>query len=176
MKKIKYFIIAIIILLFFACGNNMTEKEKATNDSIVDANLAKIKKDDSLSQIHDANVQAKTTVIDDKQAYANIKEFAKREYPSDYDMQQFVYNKQVSAYNYMKTVTDTELKNFAIGEYSEDYDMQKFVYEKQLAAKKFMSTVTDAELKNIAVSEYPHDYDMQKFVYEKQMKAKNAMK
>jgi hypothetical protein len=114
--------------------------------------------------------------IDDKQAYQKIKEFAKREYPDDYRMQQYTYNKQLSGYNYMKDVTDKEVKKIAEREYYDDYAMQKYTYDKQLGAKSYMYNVKDAEVKQIAEREYPSDYAMQKYTYDKQLVAKEYMK
>jgi hypothetical protein len=82
---------------------------------------------------------------------------ALREYPDDARMQQFVYNKQLSAYRYMLTVNDAEVKAFAEREYSNDYSMQKFVYDKQVADKRYMGTVTDTEVLAFARREYPYD-------------------
>jgi len=42
---------------------------------------------------------------------------AKKEYPNDIKMQQYVYRKQLSAYNYMNTVNDQEIKNMSTSEY-----------------------------------------------------------
>ncbi len=98
---------------------------------------------------------------------SQIREFAKREYPNDSRMQQYIYNKQIAAYNYLVTVKDSEVKEFASREYPYDYSMQKYIYDRQLAAKRYMSTVTNQEAKNRAIREYPYDYSMQKYIYDK---------
>ncbi len=85
-----------------------------------------------------------------------IREFAKREYPNDSRMQQYTYNKQVAAYNYLLTVKDSEVKEFASREYPNDYAMQKYTYDKQLAAKRYMQTVGDIEIKKFSIREYPY--------------------
>jgi len=48
---------------------------------------------------------------------SQIREFARLEYPNDNKMQTYIYNKQITAYNYMLTVTDKEVKEIAIREY-----------------------------------------------------------
>ncbi len=85
----------------------------------------------------------------------------------DYKMQQFVYKKQASAYNYMLAVTDKEVKKFAIRQYPNDYSMQKFVYDKQLSAKQYMKNATNSTAKRKAQQDYPYDYSMQKYIYDK---------
>tara|TARA_B110000285_G_C14929805_1_gene516785 strand:+ start:465 stop:638 length:174 start_codon:yes stop_codon:yes gene_type:complete len=52
----------------------------------------------------------------------------------------------MSAYQYMQTVTDSEVIQIAVREYYNDYSMQKYIYNKQLAAKNYMKTVTDSEV------------------------------
>ena len=51
---------------------------------------------------------------------SEIREFAKRGYPNDSRMQQYTYNRQVAAYNYLVTVKDSEVKEFASREYPTD--------------------------------------------------------
>lgn len=114
--------------------------------------------------------------INDKQALKKIKEFSKREYPDNYNMQQYTYNKQLSGYNYMKSVTEKELKTIAEREYYDDYAMQKYTYDKQFGAESYMREVADVEVKQIATREYPSDYAMQKYTYDKQLGAKDYMK
>lgn len=45
---------------------------------------------------------------------SQIRKFAEREYPNDSKMQDYVYNKQISAYRYMLTVNDAEVKRIAL--------------------------------------------------------------
>ena len=104
-----------------------------------------------------------------------IREFARRKYLNDSRMQQYIYEKQMSAYRYMLNVTDSEVKKIAIREYPNDYSMRKYIYDKQLSAKRYMKTVTDKEVKKIAIPEYPNDYSMQKHIYDKQLSAKQYM-
>ena len=58
---------------------------------------------------------------------AKCREIARREYPSDMQMQNYVYNQQMSADRYMSTVTDQDVKQIALREYPEDYSMQNSV-------------------------------------------------
>ena len=104
-----------------------------------------------------------------------IKEFAKKEYPDDYDMQEYEYNKQLEAYLFMKSVDELKIKQFAIKEYPDDYDMQQDEYNRQLEAYLFMKSVDDLKIKQFAIKEYPDDYDMQQDVYELQCAAKKRM-
>ena len=105
----------------------------------------------------------------------DVWEIARKEYPSDTRMQNYVYEKQASAKKYMSSVGDSEVKQIALREYPSDYSMQKYVYNKQVEAKKYMSSVEDSEVKKIALREYPSDYSMQKYVYNKQADAKKYM-
>ena len=96
-----------------------------------------------------------------------IREFSKQEYPNDYKMQDYIYNKQLSAYKYMLTVTDGEVKKMALREYPNDYSMQKYIYNKQLSAKQYMASIPSSSAKSRAIREYPNDYSMQKYIYNK---------
>jgi len=111
--------------------------------------------------------KAPSTVTD-----AEVKEIALREYPNDYAMQNYVYDQQLAAKQYVGTVTDGEVKQIALREYPNDYSMQKYVYDQQLSAKRYMAEVTDREVKQIALREYPNDYAMQNYVYDQQLAAK----
>lgn len=53
-----------------------------------------------------------------------IRDFARREYPNDSRMQNYVYKKQIAAYNYLRTVRDQEVMDIASREYPYDYAMQ----------------------------------------------------
>ncbi len=108
-------------------------------------------------------------------AEEEIRDFAKREYPNDYKMQQYVYEKQISAHRYMSNIADSEVQKIAIREFPNDYSMQKYTYDKQLSAKRYMSIVADKEVKKIATREYPNDYSLQKYTYDKQFSAKQYM-
>ena len=98
---------------------------------------------------------------------SKIIDFAKREYPNDSRMQNYVYKKQKAAYNYLRTVKDQEVMDIALREYPYDYAMQKYIYNKQLTAKRYMKTVEDIEVKKISTRAYPFDYSMQKYIYDK---------
>ena len=107
-----------------------------------------------------------------RSAEEEIRDFAKREYPNDYSMQQYVYENQTSAHRYMSSVADSEVKKIATREYPYDYSMQKYTYDNQFSAKRYMSSVADSEVKKIATREYPYDYSMQKYTYDNQFSAK----
>ena len=111
----------------------------------------------------------------DKNILAKIKRFAKKEYPDDKEMRDYVYKNQVEAFLYMSAVTDNELKEFAINQYKNDYCMQQHIYDKNVVAKKYMASVKDSEIEILAKKDYPHDYEMQQYVYDKQLDAKLKM-
>ena len=94
---------------------------------------------------------------------SRIREFAAQEYPNNSQMQQYVYDKQISAYRYMRSVKDSDVKDIAASEYPTDYAMQKYTCDKQLSAKRDLATVPDREVEQIALREYPTDYSMQKY-------------
>lgn len=125
-------------------------------------------------EIELAEVEVQEPKIEQK-IKAKIKRFAKKEYPEDKEMQDYIYKKQLEAFLYMESVADKEIKDFAIQEYKNDYDMQQHIYDKNIVAKKYMDSVTDNEIKEIAIKDYPVDYDMQKHVYDKQVSAKKLM-
>ncbi|AWV97475.1 ATP-dependent helicase [Arcticibacterium luteifluviistationis] len=111
----------------------------------------------------------------DEKIQIKIKRFAKKEYPDDKEMRDFVYKNQVEAFLYMSTVKDKELEEFAIKQYENDYYMQQHVYDKNVVAKKYMTSVKDSEIETLAKKEYPLDYKMQQYVYDKLLEAKQKM-
>jgi DNA helicase-2/ATP-dependent DNA helicase PcrA len=111
----------------------------------------------------------------DKKIQAKIKRFAKKEYPDDKEMRNYVYKNQVEAFLYMTAVTDNELEEFAIKKYKNDYCMQQHIYDKNVVAKKYMASVKDSEIEILAKKDYPLDYEMQQYVYDKQLDAKQKM-
>lgn len=110
-----------------------------------------------------------------KNIQAKIKRFAKKEYPDDKEMRDYVYKNQVEAFLYMSAVTDNELMEFAINQYKNDYCMQQHIYDKNVVAKKYMASVKDSEIEILAKKDYPLDYEMQQYVYDKQLDAKLKM-
>lgn len=111
----------------------------------------------------------------EKKIQAKIKEFAKKEYPLDKEMRDYIYKEQVLAFLYMETVTDKELEKCAINQYKNDFCMQKHIYDRSVVSKNYMASVQNSEIKNIALQNYPQDYEMQQFVYDKQLDAKIKM-
>lgn len=95
-----------------------------------------------------------------------IREFAKNKYPYNTEMQNYVFNQQLSAYKYMLSVKDVEVKQIALREYPNDFEMQQYTYNNQLAAKNYMKTVSNSIAKAKAQREYPNDYSMQKYTYD----------
>jgi DNA helicase-2/ATP-dependent DNA helicase PcrA len=104
-----------------------------------------------------------------------IRKIAKKEYPKDKEMQDYVFKNQMNSYLFMEKVKDMEVKGIALLEYPKDYGMQEYIYNNNIKAKEFMNSVSDLELKGIAIEEYPKDYTMQEYVYTKQSKCKNQM-
>ena len=49
-----------------------------------------------------------------------IKQIALLEYPNDYSMQKYTYDKQLSAKRYMETVSDQDVKRMALLEYPKE--------------------------------------------------------
>lgn len=111
----------------------------------------------------------------EKNIKAKIKRFAKKEYPDDKEMRDYIYEKQVKAFLYMENVSDLELKEYAYCEYKTDFEMQQHIYDKNVIAKNYMSSVTDIEIKELAIAECPKDYEMQQHIYDKQLSAKIEM-
>ena len=93
------------------------------------------------------------------------RDFAAREYPKDAGMQGYIYEKQINAYRYLRTVKDPEVKSIALREYPSDFSMQKYIYNKQLSAKEFMRSIPSSAKKLRAQRSYPEDYTMQRYEY-----------
>ncbi len=106
-----------------------------------------------------------------------IRLFAINKYPNDVEMQQYEYEEQVEAKEFMdREASQQEIKAFAVKKYPSDYSMQQYVYEEQVEAKEFMDIeATQQEIKAFAVKKYPSDYSMQQYVYEEQVEAKEFM-
>lgn len=67
-----------------------------------------------------------------------IRAKAQQDFPDDYVMQKFVYDEQLKAYKYMKSLPASSIKSKAESDFPDDYVMQKFVYEEQTKAKQEM--------------------------------------
>ena len=66
------------------------------------------------------------TTVSDRE----VKDIAFREYPADYTMQKYTYDKQFSAKHYMDAQDNTDDKLRAQREYPNDYSMQKYTYDR----------------------------------------------
>lgn len=104
-----------------------------------------------------------------------IKEKLKRDYPDDYMTQSGVYDMQVEALKYMKTVPASRIKEKLVRDYPHDYVTQKGVYEMQVEAKEYMDSLPDSKLKAKMQRDYPNDYVTQKGVYDMELEAKRKM-
>ena len=158
-----------------------TEKSKSDEDwnSFVE-NEIQIKQSEKSQIVENKDNSEKETEENneinlDKNIQAKIKRFAKKEYPDDKEMRDYVYKNQVEAFLYMSAVTDNELEEFAINQYKNDYCMQQHIYDKNVVAKKYMASVKDSEIEILAKKDYPLDYEMQQYVYDKQLDAKQKM-
>ena len=105
----------------------------------------------------------------------HLKKFAKKEYPKDKDMQEYVLKNQIQSYNYMLAAVDKRVKKISEKEWPSDFTMQQHVYDRNLQSKAFMKNVSDKELKIYAKKEWPSDFTMQEHVYVKQLEAKEQM-
>jgi hypothetical protein len=107
---------------------------------------------------------------------ARCREIALHEYPNDIRMQKYIFQQQLAASRYMRTVSDQETKNISLREYPENFSMQKYIYDQQSSGKRYMSSsVSDSEVRQIALREYPSDFSMQKYVYDQQLSAKQYL-
>ena len=67
-----------------------------------------------------------------------VREKLKRDYPDDYITQKCVYDMQVEAYEYMKTLPSSKIKSKVQRDYPHDYVTQKGVYDMQIEARSAM--------------------------------------
>ncbi len=111
----------------------------------------------------------------EKKIKAKIKRFAKKTYPTDKVMRDYIYKNQVESFLYMETVTDKEIAEFVINKFKNDYSMQKQIYNKKIVNKNYMKSVTDIEIREIVKQNHPKDYSMQRYIYDKRISAKNNM-
>ena len=149
-------------------GNSFVENEIQINES---NKLEIAKNKDNREKEPEENKENNL----DKNIQAKIKRLAKKEYPDDKEMRDYVYKNQVEAFLYMSAVTDNELEEFAINQYKNDYCMQQHIYDKNVVAKKYMASVKDSEIEILAKKDYPLDYEMQQYVYDKQLDSKRKM-
>lgn len=61
-----------------------------------------------------------------------------RDYPDDYVAQKGVYEMQIEAFEYMKTIADSPIKRKVQRDYPNDFVAQKGVYDMQVEAKEQM--------------------------------------
>ncbi|HEY5043032.1 MAG TPA: ankyrin repeat domain-containing protein [Verrucomicrobiae bacterium] len=85
-------------------------------------------------------VQSQSAVSDISRS---IRAFAEKEFPDDYNMQEFVINQQTEAYNWVVTASSAtgvpqgvfeQIKAKAAEEFPDDFNMQKFVINQQVKA------------------------------------------
>ena len=106
-------------------AEQLAEKRAAKEE---EANRIKQEKEEAA----EAAAAARQTDLD---AYARIKAKAAQDWPDDYSEQKFVYDEQVAAYEYMKTIPDSSLKEKVVSDWPDDYTEQKFVYDENMKAK-----------------------------------------
>jgi len=159
------------ILLLTAIGGNETPRPNSNQvaEEINKSNLKKATETENVIQNDDKQDEA------DKKILAKVKEKIKQDYPNDFITQKGVYEMQVDAYGYMKSVSDIKIKNKTMLDYPLDFVTQKGVHEMQVAAKAYMETVGDQRIKKKVIRDYPNDYVTQKGVYEMQIQAKGQM-
>jgi len=104
-----------------------------------------------------------------------VKKKIEKDFPGDTKTQNYVYDQQLEAFNFMKLVPASLLKSKLERDYSYDFSVQKFTYKKQMEAKEYIESLPSSDLKNVAVHKYPNDYSLQKFIYDQQMEAKEYM-
>lgn len=75
---------------------------------------------------------------EDKKNIDKIKAKTKRDWPNDYSVQKLMFDQQVEAYFYMKTVTDLKIKRKVQAEWPLDYTVQKMMYNQEIDAKEQM--------------------------------------
>ena len=61
---------------------------------------------------------------------ADVSGIALREYPADYSMQKYTYDKQLAAKTYMAAQPNNTAKQSALREYPNDYSMQKYTFDR----------------------------------------------
>jgi hypothetical protein len=67
-----------------------------------------------------------------------LKEKAAIDFPDDYITQEYWYNEQVAAYDYMVTLPDDEIKRKAQRDFPLDFITQKYWYHQEMDAKERM--------------------------------------
>jgi len=116
-----------------------------------------------------------------------IKEKAKEEYPTDFEMQKFVIDQQTSAYQRLQTGKPKDIPNNifesirkkAKEEYQVNFEMQEFVEKQQIDAyRKMHSKKPDdipsnvwEQIRDKAISDYPTNFEMQDFTMSQQISA-----
>jgi hypothetical protein len=80
-----------------------------------------------------------TSIVIAQNIESKIRSYARKEYPNNERMQNFIYEKQMTDYKFMLNVTDYESKRKAESKYPDNYSMQKFVYENEIKSKRSMN-------------------------------------
>ena len=76
--------------------------------------------------------------LEDEEVYSEIKSKMRHDYPDDYISQKGVYDMEVEAYQFMKSLPDDEIKSKMVRDYPGDYISQKGVYEMEVKARDEM--------------------------------------
>lgn len=72
----------------------------------------------------------------DDEVYARIKAKLAQDYPTSYITQKMLFDSNVEAYQYMKTVEDSSLKAKLEEDYPDSYITQKMLYDENIKAKQ----------------------------------------
>ncbi len=120
------------------------------------ANLLQI-----LKNVFSSNQPSERTIINEQKIIAS------KQYPENIEMQNYLVNKQLSAYKHIQTLNDTIIKELVTQKYPANYTMQQHTYHQQLNAKDYMKTASNTEIKVEAEKKFPTDYFAQKYVYDR---------
>lgn len=110
-------------------------QERKTNVSTDETTI--VIPSENVSTQTETNNQDEYTEADQK-IITKIKAKVKRDFPKDYYIQKAMYDQEVDAYFYMRTVTDKEVKRKVQRDYPMDFYIQKAMYDQEIDAKEQM--------------------------------------
>jgi len=174
-QRISLSIAALLFLLVLIgrlSGNNSTTSRSGSTISTPNSSTPSPQQPSSASQpARGSGVTAAEVAIFEK-----IKERARRDHPNDYSTQKYVYDTQVEAYQYVKTLPDSPLMKRIQRDHPYDFSTQKYVYQTQMEAKEYMDSLPASKLKDSVQRRHPNDYSTQKYLYDRELEAREALK
>ena len=153
-------------------NQDLENNEISTSNSSPDIIVEKKTVETEVKELIDPEPKDVLTTV-----YDEIRERAVSEWLNDTSMQNYEYNRQKTAYEYILRISSyPEILDRAISEWPTDYVMQRYEYDKQKDAHEIIEGISIyPDIKSRSQNEWPTDYVMQLYEYNRQKNAYESL-